>query len=177
MPRPPLEVDAEGWRLHVLGSLDGHELGASGGTDTDLTVTNGFVGHGVLTEVVTDHIGLDLNGVPILARVDFADGADHLGHDDGVAEVGLDGLGLLTVGGLLHGLGELLDQTVVAGLDTTAESSALTGAEHVDDVLGVHSEELLQLNTSVNLLSECFFGFLALLGLGGGKPFSDSRHI
>jgi hypothetical protein len=72
-------------------SLDGHELGTSGGTDTDLTVTNRLVGHGVLTEIVSDHIGSDFDRVPVLARVDFANGADHLGHDDAVSQMGLDG--------------------------------------------------------------------------------------
>ncbi len=135
-------------------SLDGHELGASGGTNTDLTVTNGLVGHGILTKVVSDHIGSDFDSVPVLARVDFADGADHLGHDDAVSEMRLDRRGLLTIGAVLDGLDELLDEAVVTGLDTASESSALSGAEHVDHLGSAEFEELLELDTSVNLLSE-----------------------
>ena len=96
-----------------IRSLDGDELGTSGGTDTDLTVANGLVSHGVLAEVVTDHVSLDFDGVPILAGVDFTDGTDHLGHDDAVSQVRLHGLGLLSIGSVLHGLGELFDQAVV----------------------------------------------------------------
>lgn len=135
-------------------SLDGHELGASGGTNTDLTVTNRLVGHGVLAEVVSDHVGPDFDSVPVFARVDFADGTDHLGHDDSVSEMGLDGGGLLAVLAVANGLGELLDEAVVTGLDTASESSALSGAEHVDHLGGAEFEKLLELNTSVNLLSE-----------------------
>ena len=137
-------------------SLDGHELGSPGSTVTDLTVANGLVGHGVFTEVVTDHVGLDLDGVPVLSGVDLADGADHLGHDDAVSEMGLDGLGLLTVWGLLHGLGQLLDQTVVTRVDSASESAALARAKHSDDLLGGKFEELVELDASVNLLFEWF---------------------
>jgi len=112
-------------------------------------VTNRLVGHGVLTEVVSDHVSPDLDRVPVLARVDLTDGTDHLGHDDRVTEVRLDGLGLLTVGRLLHGPNELLDQAVVTRLNTAAEPSALATLEHVDDILCVESEELLKLDTSV----------------------------
>ena len=159
-----------------MSSLDGDELGASGGTNTDFTVTNGFVGHGVLTEVVTDHISSDLDSVPVLAGVDLTDGTDHLGHDDRVTEVRLDWLGLVTVCRLLHGFDQLLDEPVVTGLNTTTEASALTGAEHVNDILGLEGKELLELNTSVKLLSECFF-LGSLRGLGSGKSFGDGGHI
>ena len=81
----------------IARSLDEHELGASGGTDTDFTVTNGLVSHGVLTEIVTNHVSSDFDGVPVLARVDLSDGADHLGHDDGVTEMRLDRLRFLAI--------------------------------------------------------------------------------
>ena len=117
-------------------------------------MTSGLVGHGVLAEVVSDHVGPDFDSVPVFARVDFADGADHLGHDDSVSEMGLDGGGLLTVCTVANGLSELLDEAVVTGLDTASESSALSGAEHVDHLGSAEFEELLELDTSVNLLSE-----------------------
>ena len=159
-----------------MRSLEGDELGASGGTDTDLTVTNGLVSHGVLTEVVADHVSLNFDTVPVLARVDFANGADHLGHDDAVAQMSLDGLWLLTVRSVLDGLGQLLDEAVVARVDSLSKSPSLAGAEHSDQLFGLQLKELLEFDTSVNLLSECFF--LGSLGsLGGGKPLLDRGHI
>ena len=161
---------------NVVRSLERDELGASGGTDTDLTVANWLVSHGVLTEVVADHVSLDFNAVPVLAGVDFANGADHLGHDDAVAEMSLDCLGLLTVGSVLDGLGQLLDEAIVARLDSLSESSSLAGLEHGDQLLGLQVKQLLELDTSVNLLSECFF-LGSLSSLGGGKPLCDRGHI
>jgi len=65
------------------------------GTNTGATVTNGLVGHGELANVVVDHLGLDLDLVEDLAVVNANDGADHLGDDDDIAQVGLDTGGLL----------------------------------------------------------------------------------
>ena len=85
-------------------SLDGDELGTSGGTDTDFTVTNRLVGHGVLTKVVSDHVSFDFDGVPVLARVDLADGTDHLRHDDTVPEMRFDRRWFFSVGCIFDGL-------------------------------------------------------------------------
>ena len=157
-------------------SLDGDELGASGGTVADLTVANGLVGHGVLSEVVADHVSFDFNRVPVLAGVDLSDGTDHLGHDDAVAQVSLDGLGLLAVGGVLDGLGELLDQTVIAGEDAASETSSLSRPEHGDHLRGADLKELVELDASVNLLFEWFFFGLSS-SLGSRKFFLDRGHI
>ena len=159
-----------------MRSLEGDELGTSGGTDTDLTVTNGLVSHGVLAEVVADHVGSDFDGVPVLARVDFGDGTDHLGHDDAVPQVRLHRCRLLAIGGVLDALGELLDETVVTRVDSASESPALARSEHGDDVGGVHLEELVELDTSVNLLFE-WFSFGSLRGLRSCKFFLDRGHI
>ena len=157
-------------------SLDGDELGTSGGTDTDLTVTNRLVSHGEITEIFTNHVCLDFDGVPVLAGVDFADRSDHLGHDDSVTEMGLDRLGLLTIWRFLDGLGQLFNETVVTRVDSTSESPALSSLEHSDNFLGAKLEELVKFDTSVNLLFE-WFSFGSLRGLGSGKFFLDCGHI
>ena len=68
---------------------------------TDLTVLDGLVGHGVLGEILSDHIGLDFDGCPVLSGVDFSNTADHLGHDDSVTEMSLNSLWFFTVRGVL----------------------------------------------------------------------------
>ena len=143
----------------------GDELGASGGTVTDLTVPDGLVGHGVLSDVVSNHVSFDFNFGPVLATVDCGNGADHLGHDDGITKVGLDGLWLLTKLRVLGGVLELLGQLAVALGDTVLESAALASLEHGDNLSGIHFEQLVELDTSVNLLSERFF--FACIGLSG----------
>ena len=69
--------------------------GALGGADSGLAVPGGLVGDGKLAEVPADHVELDLDVVEGLAVVDSDVGADHFWEDDGVAQVGLDGDGLL----------------------------------------------------------------------------------
>ena len=50
---------------------------------------------------MADHLGLDFDLVELLSGVDTDDGADHLGDDNHVTEVGLDKVGLLVGLGLL----------------------------------------------------------------------------
>jgi len=145
-------------------SSEGDEFRASGGSVTNLTVLDGLVGHRVLSEVLSNHIGTDLDRGPVLAGVDLGDSTDHLGHDDGVTEVSLDSLGLLTVRSVLDGGSNLLDESVVLGVDSVLEPTTLSGLEEGDDVLGVHLEELVDLDTSVNL----FLKWFSLGDLGGG---------
>lgn len=105
-----------------------------GGTDTWPTVLDGLVGDGELAEVVASHFGLDFNLVEGLAVVDTDDGADHLGDDDHVTEVGLDGRRLLVGLGLLLGLAELLDETHRLPLETALELPAGTRVHEVDEL-------------------------------------------
>ena len=69
------------------------------------------------------HVGLDLDLVEGFPVVDADNAADHLRHDDGVAEVGADGIGLLVVGGggALGGP-ELLDEGEGLALEAALEA-------------------------------------------------------
>ena len=68
-----------------------------------------------------------------LAVVDADDGANHLGDDDHVTEVGLDDRGLFVRGRLLLRLAELLDEAHGLALETALEPTAGTG---VDELVG-----------------------------------------
>ena len=61
-------------------------------------------------------------------------------------------------------------------MDSASESSALSGAEHSDDIGRGQFEELVELDTSVNLLFE-WFSFGSLRGLRSCKFFCDRGHI
>ena len=63
---------------------------------SDLTVANGLVGHGIFSDEISNHVSLDFNFGPVFSTVDSSDGADHLWHDDGITEVSLDWLWLLS---------------------------------------------------------------------------------
>jgi len=94
-----------------------------------------------LSQVVTDHLGLDLDRVELLSGVDTDDGTNHLGDDNHVTEVSLDLVGLLVRLRLLLGLAELLDQTHGLALEATVEPSAGTGMDKVAELLGGEVEE------------------------------------
>jgi len=66
------------------------------GTDTGPTVLDRLVGDGELSEVVANHLRLDLNLVECLAIVDTDDASNHLRDNDHVAEMGPHWLRLLT---------------------------------------------------------------------------------
>ena len=86
----------------MITSLEGGELGGSGGTHSDLSVTDWLVTHGELSEVVTNHVRSDLIDVPVLATVAFHLSANHVRNDDGVSEMGSDSSWLFSVRALLN---------------------------------------------------------------------------
>ncbi len=136
-------------------------------------MTGGDVGHGELAKVVTNHLGLDLGGDEEATGVDTDDGANHLGDDDHVTKVGLDGSGLLVGEALGLGLTETLDETHGLALKTTLETSAGTSVDNAHEVLVGHVEERVELDTTVGELAE---SSLALeLSSGGGVVVIPAR--
>jgi len=69
--------------------LQRDESGGVGRTNTRSAVSDRSVGNGELTQIVTNHIGLDVHNVEHLAVVHSDGGADHLRDNDHVSEVGL----------------------------------------------------------------------------------------
>lgn len=94
-----------------------------------------------LSQVVANHLRLDLDLVEFLARVDANDAADHLGNDNHVTEVGLDEVGLLVGLSLLLGLAELLDEAHGLALQTAVDSSASTGVNDIAELVGGEVKE------------------------------------
>lgn len=138
-----------------------NETGRVRGTDTGTTVLDGLavqpVSHWLppttiatqdyslrdreLSQVVTNHLRLDLNLVELLSGVDTDDGTNHLGDDNHVSEVGLDEVGLLVGLGLLLGLAELLDEAHRLALQTAVEPSAGAGMDEIAEFLRGEIEE------------------------------------
>ncbi len=104
-------------------------------TDTWTTVSDWLVGDRELSQVVANHLWLNLNLVELLSGVDADDGADHLWDDDHVTEVSPDGVWLLVWLGLLLGLAELLDQTHWLALEAAVEASASAGVDDVTELV------------------------------------------
>lgn len=90
---------------------------------------------------MANHLGLDLDLVELLARVDANDGANHLGDDNHVTEVSLDGVGLLVGLGLLLGLAELLDETHGAALQAAVDPAAGAGVDDIAELVGAEVQK------------------------------------
>lgn len=119
----------------------------SGRSVTGSTVSDWGVGDGELTQVVTNHLWLDLNGVENLTVVDTDNGADHLWDNNHVSQVGLDHSWLLVGWGGQLGGSQLGDQTHWLGTQTSGVSSSDSGTAKLDEVLGLHLQQLLEVNT------------------------------
>ena len=98
-------------------SFKGTVGGSLGGTNTCLSVSGVLVGERELSEISADHIELDFDNIESLAIVHSHKAADHLGHDDSVSQVSLNGDWLLTWGGVGFGLLTLKVQSVVSVLN------------------------------------------------------------
>ena len=81
--------------------LEGDEARGLARADSGPSVLAWLVGDGELCQVVADHLRLDLNLVEGLAIVHANDAANHLGHDNHVAEVRPHGVGLVSSSSLL----------------------------------------------------------------------------
>lgn len=128
-----------------------------------------LVGHGELAKVVADHVRLDLDGVELLAVVDANDAADHLGEDDHVAKVCLDGRGLLV--GLRQplGLSQALEEVLVLLLEAANDELATNaGREEGSELLSAHVDQLLEINSAVGVLAKR----ASLVGGSGSRSVS-----
>ena len=67
-------------------------------------------------------------------HVNTTDGSNHLGDDDHVSQVSLDGSGLFVGSGLLLGLSELLNQSKGLPLETSLEPSPRSGVDELGRV-------------------------------------------
>lgn len=134
--------------------FEGNETRRVGSTDTGSTVLDGVVRDRELSQVVTDHLWLNLNGVEFLSGVDANDTADHLWDDDHITEVCLDDIWLLVGLCFLLGLAELLDQTHGLALETTVEPTASAGVDDIAELVRREVEELLEVDSAVGKLAE-----------------------
>lgn len=119
----------------------------SGRSVTGSTVSDWGVGDRELTQVVANHLWLDLNGVENLTVVDTDDGTNHLWDNNHVSQVGLDNSWLLVSWGGQLSSSQLGNQTHWLRAQTSGESSSDSGAAKLGELLGVHLDQLGKVNT------------------------------
>merc|ERR1719411_1674440 len=143
--------------------LQRDESGGVGGSNTGSSVLNRLVGDGELSQIVADHLWLDLHLGEDLPVVDTNNGVGHLRDHHHVPQVGLHNIGLLVDGSGLLLLTELLDQSHWLALHSSGELAPDPAGEELHQTLIVHVEELVEIHTTVGVFAE---GSL-LLQLGG----------
>jgi len=152
-----MEMILQCWRRLLEGNVT---LGV--GSQTGATVGNRLVGKGELTEVMAKHLRLDFDVDEDLAVVDTGDGANHLGQDDHGAQMGLDGLGLLTVLKALLVLAQLLEEggnlaqesLGAVGVVHAVELAADTARQQEQEFLTLHVKNFIEVDTSIHKLFE-----------------------
>lgn len=88
-----------------------------------------------------DHLRLDLHLIELLARVDPDNTPNHLRHNDHIAQMRLDEVGLLVRLGLLLGFAQLLDQTHGLALEAAVEAAAGARVHDIAQLFGGEVEE------------------------------------
>ena len=122
--------------MYIIRLLERNETRRVGGTNTGTTVTDGLVGDGELTKIVSDHLRLDFDGVEGHTVVNTNHAANHLRDNDGITKMSANNLGLFTLNGFTFGLSQLLGQDVVlAGKSTLEKSSSLASVDEVSKLL------------------------------------------
>lgn len=114
---------------------------------TGSTVSDWSVSDGELTQVVANHLWLDLNGVENLTVVDTNQRANHLWNDNHVSQVGLDNSWLLVSWGSQLGSSQLSDQTHWLGAQSSGESSSNSGTAKLGEFFSLQFQQLGKVNT------------------------------
>lgn len=109
-------------------------------------MSNRGVGDGELTQVVANHLWLDLNGVENLTVVDTNQGANHLWDDDHVSQVSLDNSRLLVGWRGQLGGSQLGNQAHWLGTQASGESSSDSGTAELGELLGLQFDQLGKVN-------------------------------
>lgn len=125
------------WRLVQL------QLGIS----SSLTVLDRVVSDGEFTQVVTNHLWLDLNGVERFTVVDTNERSDHLWNNNHVSQVSLNKNWLTSLGGGQLCLSHLFNQSHWLVIQTSGELSSNSGSTDLGEVLGGHRQQVFQLDT------------------------------
>ena len=94
-----------------------------------------------LPQIEPHHLRLDLHLVELLAAINPDHGANHLGHDDHVPEMGLHEIGSLVWFGFLFGFAEFFDEAHGFAFEAAVEAAAGARVNDVAELFGGEVEE------------------------------------
>jgi hypothetical protein len=153
-PSPPDGMHPFPQRPLVRELLEGNEAGRVGCPDARSAVLDRLVGDAELSQVVSDHLRLDLDLVEGFAVVDANDAADHFWYDDHVPQMRLDAGGLFKSGRLLLGLAQALHERHRLALESARETSARSRMKDLHQLFIAHVEQLVEVDPSERVLAE-----------------------
>ena len=120
-------------------------------------MSNWLVSEGVLGQEMSDHIGFNFNGVPVFSTVAIDDRSAHLWHDDGISKMSLNSLWFLSDNSILLSEVNFLLESIILSVHAVSESSLLSRFHESNNLFSAHIEELIKLDSSVDLLSKWLF--------------------
>lgn len=94
-----------------------------------------------LPQIEAHHLRLDLHLIELLPAVDANHAADHLRHDNHIAEMGLHEIRLLVGLGFLLGFAQFLDQAHGFAFQAAVEAAARARVHYVSELLGGEVQE------------------------------------
>ncbi|EEQ38890.1 hypothetical protein CLUG_03016 [Clavispora lusitaniae ATCC 42720] len=119
----------------------------SGRSVTGSTVSDRSVSDGELTQVVANHLWLDLNGVENLTVVDTNQRTNHFWNNNHVSQVGLDNSRLLVSWSSQLSSSQLGNQTHWLGAQTSGESSSDSSTTELGEFFSLQLQQFLEVNT------------------------------
>ena len=128
-----------------------------GGTDTWSSVLHRFVTDRELPEIMTNHFRPNLHLVEALAVVHAHHAADHFGDDYHIPQVCPHWGWFLPRRGVLFSFPQFFDESQGLPLQTTLESPPGAGVEQLHQILHVHVQELVQVDSTIGELPESPF--------------------
>ena len=115
----------------------------------------GLVGYGEFAKVMANHFRLDLYAVKYLAVVYANYRANHLGHDDHVAQVSFDGLRLIHWTTIFLGLAKPANESLRFRFQPSIDAATSAGVNEFRKLLMVKVQQLLELYPSEHELTKC----------------------
>ena len=94
-----------------------------------------------LPQIEPHHLRFDLHLIELLAAINPDHGANHLGNNDHVSEVGLHEIGSLVRLGFLFSFAELFDEAHGFAFEAAVEAAAGAGVDDVAELFGGEVEE------------------------------------
>ena len=101
-----------------------------------------------LAQIEPHHLRLNLHLIELLPAIDANDAANHFRHDNHVAEVGFDEVGLLVGFGVLFGFAEFFNEAHGFAFEASVEAAAGAGVDDVAELFRGEVEESVEVGVS-----------------------------